>query len=119
MKRTLFLLTLMVLVIAGCSSSDSSSGESQLTLQDFIKAYQDQGVEVDPSEKPLFEMLGAKDGVIFYMENSPVKIYEFDSVKSLKKAVSEDGMIKDWPQNGRFLLETKKQEAIQIFENVK
>ena len=89
------------------------------TLADFIQAFQDQGVEVDLNEKPFFQMIGAKDGIIFYMENSPVKVYEFDSVKNLKKVQSEDDMIKDWPTNGRFLLETRKQEAIQIFENVK
>jgi len=109
-------LLLLLLVVVGCSSSN---GEKDLSLQDFIQAFQDQGVEVDLNEKPFFQMIGAKDGIIFYMENSPVKVYEFDSVKNLKKVQSEDDMIKDWPTNGRFLLETRKQEAIQIFENVK
>ncbi len=116
MKKVLLLGLLAIMVLAGCSSN---SKESSHTLDDYIKAYTDQGVEVDPENKPVFAMIGAINGVLFYYEKSPVKIYEYKSSADLKKSVSADSAMKDWPSAGKFLLETKNEKAMEIFESVK
>ncbi|MNW45933.1 hypothetical protein D3C74_232090 [compost metagenome] len=103
-------------LILGCSGEKEASN---LTMDKFIEAYTSQGIEVDKNEKPLFEMIGAIDGVIFYYDNSVVKIYQFESEKKLNQAKKDNEMLKDWVSNGNYLLETKKQEAVDIFKSVK
>lgn len=110
----LCLLVLFISITAGCSSN-----EDNLTLDTFIKAYQDQGIEVDPEEKPMFQMVQAEDGVIFYMDESKVAIYKYSSSKNLKEAKTEYEVMEDWKKNGLFLLETSNEKAIEIFESVK
>ena len=117
MKKVALLGIIFVLsILVGCSSGKE---ESTLTMDEFIQAYTSQGVEVDPSEKPLFDIIGAIDGVVFYYDNSPVKIYQFDTKKKLEQAKKDNEALKDWVSNGSFLIETKKQEAINIFDSVK
>jgi len=110
-------LLAIVLVFSGCSTSEQP--KNSLTLDTFIKAYTDAGVKVDPNEKQMYQMAGAEDGVIFYMDNMPVKIYKYKSEKDLKDAVKKDEMLKDWPSNGNFLLETNSEKAKEIFGKVK
>jgi hypothetical protein len=88
-------------------------------LDKFIKAYTDAGVTVDPKEKPIAASVGAKDGIIFYMGTSPVKIYEYESVKKMQDAFKDFPETKEFPNKDRFLLVTQKDEAKEIFNNVK
>jgi len=76
------------------------------------------GVEVDKEEKPLFTILGAVDGVIFYMDSNKVAIYEYSTEKALDDEKTNDEMLNDWLSNGKFLLETNNQEAKDIFSSV-
>lgn len=118
MKKVIILgLFALLFGIMGCSSS--SDTQSDLTLQDFIKAYQDHGVEVDPEKKPVYQMIGAKDGVIFEMNEKKVAIYQFQSKSKIKDAKSKNETISEWPVNGIFLLEAYTSEAEEIFQNVK
>ena len=88
-------------------------------MDDFIKAYTDSGVNVDPSKKQLYQMIGAEDGVYFYMDNEPVKVYKYKSEKELKDAVKSNPILKDWPTNANFVLETNNEKAKEIFKSVK
>ncbi|BFH11181.1 hypothetical protein P4K96_27460 [Bacillus cereus] len=117
-KHTLliFLVVLSVLIV-GCSSKGAD--ESSLTLDDFVKAYTDQGVEVDKEEKPMFSMIKAKDGIIFQVDGSKTAIYEYASESDLNDAIKDFPQAKDWTKNGRFLLEAKNEKAIDIFNKVK
>lgn len=128
MKRILFCILMIVGVVglSACSSGSNDSDERALDV--FISTFSDSGEKIttdgtkegiDKSEKPQFEMIAAKDGVIFYLGNSPVKIYEYESEKDLKKAREDFPLIKDWPSNGKFLLESKNDKAQDIFNNVK
>ncbi|MGG1878134.1 hypothetical protein ABDI30_11275 [Paenibacillus cisolokensis] len=121
MKKSLGLFAVVMLLlvaVVGCGSAEAES-EKDLTLDKFIKAYQDAGIEVDPEEKPMLTTPNEKDGVIFYIDNQKVAIYEYKSKKDADKAVSEFELMKDWPQKGAFLLETRNEQAVQIFESVK
>ncbi|WP_439412708.1 hypothetical protein [Enterobacter ludwigii] len=119
MKKSLGLFALLLLLlvaVVGCGSAGSENKD--LTLEKFIKAYQDAGVEVDPEEKPILSTPNEKDGVIFYIDRQKVAIYEYKSKKDADKAVSEYELMKEWPQKGAFLLETRNEKAIEIFESV-
>ena len=119
MKRLLALFTLLsVLVLAACSSGESSES-NDLTMQDFISAFEKEGVSVDVSEKPFFDMIKAKDGIIFYMDEMPVKIYEYESAKAIEDGVEALPIVKEWPKNERYVIETSNEKAIEIFNSVK
>lgn len=116
-KIGIFVVLVVVLAIVGCSSS--APEKSSLAMSDFVSAFEKEGVEVDKDEKPMFEMIGAKDGVLFYVDGSKVAIYEYESEKALDDQRSKNSLIKEWKNNGKFLLEAKNEKAIDIFTNLK
>ena len=118
MKRLLALFTLLtVLVLAACSSGESSES-NDLTMQDFITALEAEGAELN-SEKPIFSMVKAKDGVMLYLDNQPVKIYEYDNVKAIKDGEKALPLVAEWKRNDRFVLETSNEKAIEVFNSLK
>ena len=118
MKKIVLVLILFLasLLFIGCSSETSNANNTDLS--NFIQAYEDEGVEIDPNDKPFFQMIEAKDGVIFYMDGDKVAIYEYESGKSLKEAMKNNAMLSDWIVNGKFLLETSNETAKDIFTSV-
>lgn len=117
MKKYLtFIVLSILLTLAACSEEKTSS---DLTLQSFIDAYEAEGIEVNVDEKPMFSLIQAKDGVIFYIDNQPVKIYEYATEKDIDKGIEALPVVADWNKNGRFVLETSNEKAIEIFNNVK
>jgi hypothetical protein len=109
-------IMLFWLLLAGCSSGE---GKSDISMDSITKAFETGGAEIDSNEKPMFSLIGAKDGVIFYVENQPVKVYEFDSEKAIETAEESLPAMKDWERNGLFVLETSHNESKKIFKNVK
>ena len=99
--------------------SDKEESMSELTMQSFIEAYEAEGVEIDPEEKPFFSIINAKDGVIFYMDDQPVKIYEYSTAKDIDSGIEALPDVSEWDKNGRFVLETSNEKAKEIFHNVK
>jgi len=116
MKKTI-VLSMLILSLAvtllGCSGK-----KDKRTMDDFIKAYTDKDIEVDKDNKQLFQLVGASDGVMFDFDDKVVKIYAYDSEKDLENAKKDYEIIKDWDTNGRFLLETDSEDAIETFNNV-
>lgn len=120
--KYLFIL-LFVFMLTACSEEmpvGSNAGEttSNLSMESFISAYESEGIVVDPEKKPVFGMIGAIDGVMFYNNNSPVKIYEYDSEEAMETAAENFPMLNDWDKNGLFVLETSDDVANEIFNNV-
>ena len=113
--KKLFILFFATLFLAACGDS----AESNLTMDSFTQAFEAEGITVDSAEKPMFEMINAKDGVIFYNEQNPVKIYQFESSKELDAAKEANAFMKEWPTNGNFAIETSDEKAIEIFNGVK
>ncbi|WP_332649684.1 hypothetical protein [Lysinibacillus sp. 54212] len=114
MKKILVLLFAAVLLVA-CGDS----AESKVSMESIVEAFEKEGITIDTSEKPMFQMLNAKDGVMFYNESNVVKIYEFESVDALEDAKKENELLKDWPSNGAFLIETSDEIALEVFKKVK
>lgn len=117
MKKYTVIISLVILSIlfVGCSSTP----ESKLTLDDFVKAYTDQGIEINKEEKPVFSMIEAKDGVLFKVDGKKAAIYEYSSEKDLDEVIKNYEQMKEWTKNGKFILESKSEKAIDIFNKVK
>lgn len=93
--------------------------KSKLTMQSFIDAFENEGIEVNIDDKPMYSIIYADDGVIFYIDNDPVKIYEYATEKDIEKGIEALPDMKNWEKNGRFVLETTNEKAKEIFKNVK
>jgi len=117
-------MLVLMLVMSACSTNETPSNESSIAesderkLETFIDAFVETGVEIDKEEKPMFQLINATDGVVFYMDNSPVKIYEFISETDMKKSL-EQFNFSEWYTNGKFAIEISKEDAIQIFSKIK
>ena len=62
-------------------------------------------------------MVGAKDGIMFYLGNAPVKIYQYESVAALEAAKQQYTTLADMTQNGVFILDTNNETAKEIFNS--
>lgn len=117
--KKLGLLVVTVFALLVISACGSESKENSVTLDKMVKAYQDAGIEVDTTKKPMFQMVQAKDGVIFSIDKQKVALYEYSSEKEASKAKEENAEImKDWPQKGALILESSNDQALQIFNSV-
>lgn len=115
MKRMLILVGIL-LVLGGCSTG---SNEAKYTLDEIIQAYEDEGVKVDKERKPLFQLIMAKDGVMFDIgEDGLVKMYEYDSVKDLDEAKDRFSVLEKMIIKSNIVLETSDKKAIEIFESI-
>ena len=119
MKKISIAMTIIltfVIILSGCGAKEESDNR---TLDDFITAYTDKGVDVTDRDEPAYSAIGAVDGSMFYMDGQPVKIYEYKLPGALKSEQKDTELIKDWDTNGKFLLETSSGEATDIFKSVK
>lgn len=114
-KNIIYFVSLCLLLV-GCAETE---GSSNVTMDSYVKAFENESIEVDQNEKPAFSMIGAKDGIIFYNDLNVVKIYEFRSQKEIKTAEEAIPAIEEWERNGLFLLETNDEQAKTIFKNTK
>ena len=99
----------LLVLLSACSNSDKR------TLETFTNAFTDAGVVMEGEGDLLYQMVGAQNGTLFYNGSKVVKIYEYEDEKALQEAVKEYTMMADWPQNGKFILETSDEQAIEIF----
>lgn len=104
----MILVSVMLLAI-GCGGESKSS----LTLDSFKSAYEAEEIDITEEEQPLFSAIGAVDGIMFYIDNEKVAIYEYDSNKDLKDSEFEFDSV-----NGKFGLESKNEQAKTIFDSV-
>lgn len=115
-SRLVLLVMMMALFFSLTACSEK---KDDITLETFKTAFKDAGVTLEKEGTPYFQLIKAKNGLIFYNETNVVKIYEYKDKATLKKAVKEYDMMSDWPQNGRFVLESHDEQAIEIFMRVK
>lgn len=99
----------------------AACGASEISIDDVTDAIQtvDSNFSWD-EEKPYFEMIGAKDGWMGYLEGTtPVKVYEYENQKSYDEAVETfGGIMGDFPKNGNFVLECNDSAIIEAFESI-
>ena len=141
MKKLISLISIILIVgcVSGCTSGKSTPNESasglaensssaptsstdptvQLTLSNVIAVYESTGLTIDKEEKPLYALVNAKDGVIFYIDDLPVKLYEFESEAAYDKGIGLFPILADMPKKELIVLDTGNEKAIQIFNGIK
>ena len=119
MKKIFYTMFLMLTLVVMAACGDENTNAKNLTLNDFIEQFENEGVEIDTNEKPMFSLISAVDGVIFYVDDQPVKIYEYESSDDIKKGEEALPQVADWERNGKFVLETSSEKAKEIFKSVK
>ena len=116
--RKIAVVVLVVLVITVLAACGGGAKDGR-TLEDFKSAYVDAGHSLKDESAPLFQMINAKDGILFYVDNHIVKIYEYSDEKALDDAIKSNAMLKDFARNGKFLCEGSDDALIEIFAAVK
>lgn len=113
----LFGAVCLIVSLAACGGNKAAG----ITLDDVTAAIQ----TVDSSfswdeEKPYFEMIGAEDGWIGYLNGTtPVKVYQYENENTYKEAVESFGeLMGDFPKNGNFVLECNDTAVTEAFENI-
>ena len=117
-KHILTLVIIIFVIILAFTLTGCSNVKDNRQLADFIDVYIQKGFSVDASQKPLFPLIGAIDGVIFYAGNSPVKIYQYKDEKSYNEALKQYPIIENFDKNGLFLLESSKEDIKEIFKSI-
>lgn len=120
MKKNKQIIMITLLLAVMCCVSACGKKTDTRTVEDIIKAYTDKGLKSEIEEQPFASLIGAVDGAVFYMEDEIVKLYQYETEEALEEAIKADEtLMKDWPVNGRFVLETKSDKAKEIFEEIK
>ena len=121
MKKIISLL--LVVVVCFSISACRVESENSPTLEDVIQQFEKAtGETYDREEKPIFSMIGAEDGIIFYFSDSnrPIKLYEFKDKSAYTEAKDSfgDTGIADWPNIGMVVLETSNGDALEVFDAI-
>lgn len=91
---------------------------NEFELQTFNDEFQLVPVsDIADMEKPFYPMIGAIDGVIFYIGNSPVTIYEFEDADAIEQAFEDFPFMEEqsWIVNGRFVIESPLVPEASVF----
>lgn len=114
---SVILVLVLCLSLVACSGGEKDNDIS-ITIEDVTAAIQ----TVDPNfsfdDKPLFEMIGAKDGWMGYVnDTSVVKVYLFENESAYQKAVENFGdLLSEMPKLGNFVLECKNEDVQNAFK---
>ena len=92
--------------------------DNNITLENAIEHFKAEGIEVD-EEKPAYETISARNGAIFYIDDEPVKIYEFENEERFETAGETLAELRDMPRKGMLVLETENERAIEIFNKLR
>lgn len=128
LKYIFIIILLVVLVFAlkawiSNNKSQTQTQASKLTMSDVISRFEEEGLKIEISEdKPLFQLIGAKDGIMLYIDNNLVKLYEYENEKKYKEALQDSTkdiyMLKSMPCKELIVLDTKYQKIIDIFNSL-
>lgn len=100
-------------------SSEAAAETDRRNLETFKQAFIDAGFSIERESEPIFSMIGASDGTMFYINDQVVKIYQYESEDDLKSSQEEySDIVSDFLANGCFLLETSSEDAIKVFNSV-
>jgi hypothetical protein len=126
MKKRNILIALGIvamLVFTACGGGNNGGGGGGAaadgrTLDHFVQAFEGAGYDLAHMDTPLYPMIGAVSGVIFYIDNMPISIYEFTDTASLNQAFANFAFMDGWPTNGRFVIEASAGEIRDFFVSI-
>ena len=116
MDKKKILIIIFTILVASIILINKNS--NNISMQDVILKFKESGINVKLEEKPYFSMIGAKDGEMFYLDNSPVKLYEFKDKKSYKQALKNFSTLENMPQKGLVVIDTNSSRALEIFNSL-
>lgn len=117
-KNIIIIIIFLIFIIFVASIIFINSNSNNISIQDAISKFKEAGINVNLEEKPYFSMIGAKDGEMFYLDNSPVKLYEFKDKKSYKQALKNFSTLENMPQKGLVVIDTNSSKALEIFNSL-
>ena len=116
--KKLFALLIAAGLLFSLSACAGGSETDERTLDQFKEAIIAGGYVIEDEDTPLYELIDATNGVLFYANGEIVVIYEFADAAELKKAKKDHAEINSFETNGKFALETSVTEVIEIFNSV-
>ena len=120
MKRYFYLLAIvfMILFVSACNSG--SSDTDTRTINHFLQAFEDGGFDTSDRQTPLFQMIGANDGIQFIIDDRFHSVYSFENVTALEQAFTDNPFMETqgWITNGRFVIESGVDEINEFFRNI-
>jgi len=117
MKKRHFAIIFMSLLLVACGNKTRPS-DFGFTLSTAMRAFYDEGADINEDQRPLYELVNAKDGAIFYLDNDLVRIYEFENEAAYEKGVEELTILGTFPKRELLVIETQSERAIEIFQTV-
>ena len=142
MKRIILSVFFTVcILLATTACGNGSNNADNRTISHFLQAFEDGGFEFQDQRDflggfatstifngqerydlsvPFFQMIGANDGIQFYIDDRPHTIYSFASVSALNQAFTDHPFIESqgWVTNGRFVIETRNPEIREFFRTI-
>ena len=114
MRRPISAVLLIFFLLTGCSQKIYPS-DFGFTLRSALRLFEEQGIDTNPAERPLFETINARNGAIFYVDEELVRIYEFTNEEDFKKGVKDLTILRTFPKRELLVIETLSEKAIEIF----
>lgn len=114
----LIIILIVVFINISSNNTTTSNNSTKITIDDVISKFQEQGIEVILESKPFYTMVGAKDGEMFRIDNSIVKLYEYESEKDYREALEDYSILEKMPHKGLVVIDTNSEKALEIFNSL-
>jgi len=115
MKKFSAIIAAVLFLLVGCENKTRPS-DFGFTLSTAMRAFYDAGADINEDQRPLYELVNARDGAIFYLDNDLVRIYEFEDEKAYEKGVEDLTILGTFPKRELLVIETQSEKAIEIFQ---
>lgn len=115
MVKKRYVVFVLFFLLAGCGNKVRPS-DFGFTLNVALRAFHEAGADINEDKRPLYELVNARDGAIFYFENELVRIYEFEDEEAYEKGVKDLTILGTFPKRELLVIETQSEKAIEIFE---
>ncbi len=90
MKKLTVILFIFVLLISTSAGCSNAKGGKQLTIENFIKALQSNGISIGKRSEKAYGLLMATDGYRIDVNDGSIEVYQFDTtIKSGKEAIEK------------------------------
>lgn len=117
MKKFLLIFLGAALFVMTACANETKPLENGFNLQSAIRAFQKEGIEIDFEKRPLYELVNARDGVIFYYDDEVVRLYEFENETTYQKGIDHLSILQIFPKRELVVIETHSQKAIDLFRS--
>ena len=101
------------------SAKEPSSNKNDSRDIEYFKNAFEKTYTLKDIDKPAYAAINASDGIIFYIDNDVVKIYQYKDEEKYKKALEDFAFVKTLPKNGMFVAESSSNKLLEFFKEIK